>query len=359
MYFILSSSCKAVKGEKRTLLSDYGRGEFYFISNDYYHLLKDLQKHPFEKVKASILPESVESFNEFLNFLLSKEMGFLHQNKKAFPRISEVFDEPGNVKDMIVEIDFTIGTIELFQKICAEIQEISCQNIQLRLLSHFTIPELATILEMLAKADVSYVEVHLSHNELVSDRQLDELVEQHARLSRVFVYGCAESSRRNVFSKLNTENQLQFGQVFHLDYEFDDGQCCGIINYEALSFNNVAVFNRLLARNGCLDKKIAIDRWGNIKNCPSMKESFGNVKEVSLVDIALNEGFRKYWSITKDQISVCKECEFRYCCSDCRAFRTTPDLYSKPLKCGYDPSTCKWDDQVSNYLKYVGQGFLQ
>lgn len=39
----------------------------------------------------------------------------------------------------------------------------------------------------------------------------------------------------------------------------------------------------------------------------------------------------------KDDIHICKMCEFRYMCFDCRVYITDiNDIYSKPLKCKYD-----------------------
>ena len=56
--------------------------------------------------------------------------------------------------------------------------------------------------------------------------------------------------------------------------------------------------------------------------------------------------------IQKDQIAVCKDCEFRYICTDCRAYKEDPeDDYSKPLKCGYDPYTGVWSEWSTNPLK--------
>jgi hypothetical protein len=53
--------------------------------------------------------------------------------------------------------------------------------------------------------------------------------------------------------------------------------------------------------------------------------------------------FAALWSINKDQITVCKDCEFRYVCTDCRAYLLDAgDLYSKPSKCTYDPYTAEW-----------------
>jgi len=39
----------------------------------------------------------------------------------------------------------------------------------------------------------------------------------------------------------------------------------------------------------------------------------------------------------KDKIDVCKDCEYRYACLDCRCFRMNEDIYSKPKKCKYNP----------------------
>ena len=62
--------------------------------------------------------------------------------------------------------------------------------------------------------------------------------------------------------------------------------------------------------------------------------------------------FKKYWFINKDQIAVCKDCEFRYICTDCRAYIENPeDMYSKPLKCAYNPYTSEWEEWSTNPLK--------
>ncbi len=83
-----------------------------------------------------------------------------------------------------------------------------------------------------------------------------------------------------------------------------------------------------------------------------MPESFGNIRDTTLMEAIEKPGFKKYWNITKDQIAVCKDCEFRYICTDCRAYKEDPDDdYSKPLKCGYDPYTGVWEEWSTNPLK--------
>ena len=86
-----------------------------------------------------------------------------------------------------------------------------------------------------------------------------------------------------------------------------------------------------------------------------MSENFGNIKDTSLSEALNKNNFKKYWNITKDQIEICKDCEFRHICTDCRAYIEEPDnQYSKPLKCGYNPYTNEWSEWSTNPLKQKG-----
>lgn len=96
--------------------------------------------------------------------------------------------------------------------------------------------------------------------------------------------------------------------------------------------------------NGCLNRKISIDAQGNIKNCPSFSGEFGNITSMRLADVVKQAEFRRVWSIYKDNISVCKDCELRYACTDCRAYTVGDDPLGKPSRCGYDPYTGVWDE---------------
>ena len=102
----------------------------------------------------------------------------------------------------------------------------------------------------------------------------------------------------------------------------------------------------------------SIDKDGFIRNCPSMPQHFGNIKDTSLENALNHPDFRKYWNVNKDIIEVCKDCEFRHICTDCRAyterthFEEDIDL-SKPLKCGYNPYTNEWAEWSTNPLKQI------
>ena len=109
------------------------------------------------------------------------------------------------------------------------------------------------------------------------------------------------------------------------------------------------------SHNSCLFKKLHIQLDGSLKNCPSMKESFGNIQDITLIEVLEEPSFKKYWNVHKDKINVCKDCEFRYICTDCRAYVKEPqDMFSQPLKCGYNPYSGEWSEWSTNPLKTNG-----
>jgi hypothetical protein len=66
--------------------------------------------------------------------------------------------------------------------------------------------------------------------------------------------------------------------------------------------------------------------------------------EVNLKDITSDSRFQTLWSVSKDLVQTCKDCEFRYNCLDCRVYTKGEgnEKLEKPAKCKYDPYTSKW-----------------
>lgn len=131
---------------------------------------------------------------------------------------------------------------------------------------------------------------------------------------------------------------------------------CGKVSVENFNTNMTKILEAI-NYNSCLYKKIGVDLNGNIKNCPAMPNSFGNIHEMTLEQVLENSNFKEYWRITKDEIATCKDCEFRNVCTDCRAY-TEQSIFnnegidlSKPLKCGYDPYSNEWTDWSQSPLK--------
>ena len=98
----------------------------------------------------------------------------------------------------------------------------------------------------------------------------------------------------------------------------------------------------------CLAGKIAITADGQIIPCIfSRDNTLGNLKDQKLADVLESPALKETWELTKDKVLVCKDCEYRYACSDCRPLAEGSSCgkgYSNaPFpRCTYNPYTGEW-----------------
>jgi radical SAM protein with 4Fe4S-binding SPASM domain len=104
------------------------------------------------------------------------------------------------------------------------------------------------------------------------------------------------------------------------------------------------VYELSLCRNNCWAGMIAITSNGNVLPCVFAREQVaGNVRTQPLSEI-IKGRIHEFWSLTRDRVETCRDCEYRYFCHDCRpwAYGYSGDLYAKSPRCTYNPSTGEW-----------------
>lgn len=95
--------------------------------------------------------------------------------------------------------------------------------------------------------------------------------------------------------------------------------------------------------NSCWFGKIAITAKGEVIPCIFARESvLGNI-DTDPAD-TIRDNVLKAWGITKDDVKICKDCEYRYSCHDCRplAAGLLEDPLGKYPRCCYDPIEGIW-----------------
>jgi SPASM domain peptide maturase of grasp-with-spasm system len=119
---------------------------------------------------------------------------------------------------------------------------------------------------------------------------------------------------------------------------------CGIVSRDNFTVNSDN-FKKAKLVNECLFGKIGVDVNGKLKNCPSHDVDFGVYSKGRLVSLASDSSFLSYQKIKKDDVEICRDCIYRYCCTDCRVFvKDGSNSHGKPEKCGYDPYSNKWTE---------------
>lgn len=117
-------------------------------------------------------------------------------------------------------------------------------------------------------------------------------------------------------------------------------------------FNPISekIFFRNYSGNSCWQGKINISCDGYVTPC-IMAGKFANkafnIKELSVNEILENYLKPKFWSISKDYVDECKDCEYRYVCKDCRPMNEeNKNILSKGRNCMYNPYKGKWNRDV-------------
>ncbi len=225
-----------------------------------------------------------------------------------------------------------------FEKTLGQLNEVLIFDLEIRIPKLVTPKDLKKIKELLFKYEFNTVDLIMKYD------NAEDIKAIFSRSTFYLNFYIATHTRFEDYrhSKLSIRS---------IPFAFDMIKSCGKVNKSFFNCSQLFI-NDARNHNSCLKGKITIDIDGTIKNCPSMPQSFGNIKDTKLQETIKSKDFKKYWNTSKDQIAVCKDCEFRYICTDCRAYREDPnDVYSKPLKCGYSPYTNKWKEWSANPLK--------
>jgi SPASM domain peptide maturase of grasp-with-spasm system len=339
-YFNLYSCCKPVLGASRSIICDLQRDIYIPTPNALYHIIGENRIIEMEKVFEDYGKENTETILEYFNYLLEKELGFFSENKiEELQNINfENYYEPKRITNSIIDITNDYSWLD---SMINQLSKLNCEAVELRLFNNFSISEIDYFLEKFENTSIRSVEILTPYIKGITKKKLIDLRLKHSRLRKIIVH----SAKINDFY-----DHFEF-YVFFIKEIIVSKKCCGVVNpYYFVSKTDF--FIEAKNYNSCLNRKISIDEYGNIKNCPSMQKSFGNIKDVNLENALNNPEFKKYWKVNKDQIEICKDCEFRYICTDCRAYTQNPDNeYSKPLKCGYNPYQNIWQDWSTNPLK--------
>ena len=341
-YFKLFANCIPVKGANRSVICDLQRSSLQLIPNDLYAILTAHKDKKIKEIKAAFNNEFDETIGEYFEFLLENELGFITDTPELFPELDTSWHEPAEINNAIIDINK--DSFFDIKNVLKQLSAVNCKFVQIRFYKNIdfsTIKELVDFLEDQASIITGVDFVFSMQKRLETISTLKEIMLNSKRISTITIYNDTQEELIEIEGRY----------IIITKQNIDSEKHCGIISPSFFS-PNIRTFTESLTNNSCLNKKVSVDTKGNIKNCPSMKENYGNINTESLLNAINKNGFKKYWKITKNEISVCRDCEFRHVCTDCRAYIETPeDEHSKPLKCGYDPYTNEWEQWSTNSLK--------
>ncbi len=336
----LFSCCQIVNGSKRSIICDLQRNEVQLIPNILYDILKYESDKSCKQLFDFYDKSNHQILEEYIDFLIEKEYIFLTLEPNNFPQLSERWDKPSIITNTI--LDFSSQSNYDLKILLNQLSQLNCKAIQIRFFDEISPLYLTCILDKTENSIFTSIDIVLPFIDLFSEKVIFDISSKYLRVNS-FTF---TNSKLDILNNLGTYSVRFMKKVVTTHNE------CG--NISKFNFvTNLTLFTESQKHNTCLNRKISIDVNGEIKNCPSMTKSYGNIRDTTLKEAIEKPGFKDMWFVHKDQIEVCKDCEFRHICTDCRAYIQDPNnIYSKPAKCSYDPYTATWgeDNPTNNPL---------
>jgi hypothetical protein len=306
--FSLNALCIPIKGFNRSIIYDLNRNDYYFISNDLY---KAISKSNFFISKFD---------NYFKKLFLDNEIIYNSSNLniKNFRKLDFSYFSPYNIEVLV--LDFEIDHI-IINKIYSDY-----------------VNNLTLIIDDIFDTE-SIINKISTINSIIHFESLTMVFKKESYIANVdfnILQSISELFEIIIFSSNNINIEVKYNLIFKR-YSFD-------IDY----FNNNVFSNRfsvnintfLISKNYNLYyfKKIFIGK-DNILYHDYKKEIPVDINFIRKIDKTfINE-------IKKDNILVCKNCEFRNMCIDPRVPIKFGNSYYFENECSYNPYISKWSDE--------------
>ena len=335
-YLLLFAGCIPVRGVKKSMIIDTERDELFRFDSRYYPFIHLLENKKYTEAIQAVDEDQREYMEEFTRFILENELGFFTGTPALFPKPAETWSSPRSLQNAI--LDFKTVKYD-YIRVVKQLLQLGCHHLQFRFFSRHTLDFLIQFMKAPELNKFRSVELIVPYDDTFTEEKLRTFLSANPVISLLYIYS----------TKASRLKELQYGpevitRIILLEEDTISPDNCGNINIKNMRIPDTGTFYENKFHNSCLNRKISIDTEGYIRNCPSMKEHYGHCENVLLKDVIANPAYKKYGNIRKDQIEVCKDCEYRYICNDCRAYTRNNHFYGKPLKCKYDPYTGEWTE---------------
>jgi SPASM domain peptide maturase of grasp-with-spasm system len=339
--YIISQNFRFTKGTSRSSIINLTTGELLLVPNALTAVLTKYAGEPWGAIQKDFAIEDHETLFEYFKFASENKIIRLDINSGGFTELDCTFRYNSPITNAILDIDrFDVDYLDSFLR---QLMALGCKALHLRILTPTSKDELSGLLGTICTYKLNCLHVSIAALKDNNAADLIPLIDTYPIISYVEIFGSDSELEFSTY---------QYGTPVYCKTSIVDSvKFCGTVDPTRFAINTEH-YCESLNHNTCLHKKISLDVCGNIMSCPSMNRNFGNITTTTLREAMDTLEFKKLWDIKKDDIEVCRNCEFRHVCTDCRAYLEEPgNIYSKPLKCGYNPDTCEWEDWTAINFK--------
>jgi SPASM domain peptide maturase of grasp-with-spasm system len=337
--FRLYANCIAVKGHAESLIQDIQRNNFLPIPNLLFNILEENQNHlSIDALKTFYEGEYDEGIDAYFEYLDEHELGFFTNEPENFPALNKTFSNPFQVITASVEIENT----DLYDFLDAinQINNLGCPMLDIRFTNEAKDikPILFAINNYLNSSRYKIVNLYIPTETYVKEYSY-YMLHKHSCINTITIFGCLQDGIEDPrYDNKTIEGKLRFVKKVINSHSKD------VIDLEHF-VNNEQFFVESYQHNAGLNRKVSVDKLGNIKSNLSHTKIYGNLKKDQVNKVIQMPDFQKKWHISNDKIEKCKDCQYRYMCmSNTDIIEDKNGKFNKVDLCTFDPYLNEWEE---------------
>lgn len=326
--FILFQCCIPIKGINGGVIVDFQRKSIYKVSNQIIDILNEYKNKNLLELFFDFRSDK-HNLKKYIRFFIDNELIIITENPNAFPAIEPAYVKPYQLEIITIEVlELCYYSDSFFRN---TLDELGTKCLRLIIRKNIN-GNLEHILKCLEYSKIQSITLFLEYENGL-DLIMKKIKKHNPRVSSIIFYNF------KIKSKIK-----QNGLIYYEPMPLEDVLYKGIQGANNFSLN-INTYIESLKHNVGFNKTIFIDHFGNIKRHLLDEKKYGNISNKKDIENALKEeAIIKFWNITKDITEICKDCEFRYICTDTRIPLKIDGkkIYSHSKTCNYDPFSGKW-----------------
>jgi len=326
--FCLYEDCKIVLGYNRAMIYDFGRNEYYPIPISLAKIInKYNKKQSIDYVVNKYQKEYRKTIKEYFDFLFTKESIFQTETPELYLELSLEYDTYSIINTIILEYSVLID----LKKLESLINSLNVEEIELKISN---ISDLDIVLSKLNTSKLASIVLVIKYSKQLSKFFFLNLKHKYKKITQIIIYLAP-------FDKFYYLEEYKITKVSFIKTSlsfFDNLVRPSIFRV------NINFFTEALKYNSYYHNKLFIDSSGYIIDSFTKRKRLKNLLEIK--DYLRLDKINVLSFINKDNISICKDCEYRYMCVDPRIPKQNKEKkwYSEN-DCGYNPYIAKWKGQ--------------
>ncbi len=302
MYLKLFAHNKLVRGKDKSCIYDLQNNDVVLIPNIFGEIIRDCAEKTIADVQRQYAPDDPEVFNQYVQFIITKNLGFTTEEPHLFAPLDTSWNQPHHIQNGMLE--YRKDSPFDFAQVVGQLDDLLCRQLELRLdLGDKTVAEILELLRILNGKVFRNITLFLKFNPSMTAEKVAELYNSIPKIGFLIVFN----------SPVKEDVAGCGGKVIFTTQKMEDFPFEGQGDYKNKYIVNITYFMEALQFNPYYNRKVAIDYLGNIKNDLKLEKSFGDIQHSILKEIVDGQDFQELWFASPDKIAGIKDSPLRYC----------------------------------------------